>query len=169
MRIRHIVESWLPWYRRRAREAELERELRSHLDLEAEEQREAGVSPEEAGYAARRALGNTVRIKEDVRMAWGFQWLETLLRDLSYGVRQLRRSPGFTAVAVLTLALGIGANTAIFSLSDAVMLRMLPVEKPEELMQVQYGDPDWSGEGAHFTNPLWEQLRDRQDVFLGAF
>src|SRR5438128_244083 len=169
MKIRHKLESWLPWRRRQAREAALDRELRDHLELEAEEQREAGLSPEEAGYAAQRALGNTVRIKEDVRMAWGLQWLETLLQDLRYGVRQLRRTPGFTAVAVLTLALGIGANTAIFSLSDAVMLRMLPVEKPKELMQVQYGDPDWSGEGAHFTNPLWEQVRDRQDVFSGAF
>ena len=77
MKIRQRVESWFPWHRRRAREADLERELRNHLDLEAEEQREAGLSSEEAKYAARRALGNTVQIKEDVRMAWGFQWLET--------------------------------------------------------------------------------------------
>src|SRR5207245_9195207 len=123
MKIRRKLESWLPWRRRQAREAELERELRDHLELEAEEQREAGLSPEDAGYAARRALGNTVQIKEDVCLAWGLQWLETLLQDLSYGVRQLRRTPGFTAVAVLTLALGIGANTAIFSLIDTAMFR----------------------------------------------
>jgi putative ABC transport system permease protein len=100
----------------------------------------------------------------------GWNSVETLLQDIRYGLRQLRRSPGFTAVAVLTLALGVGANTAIFSLIDAVMLRMLPVEKPEELFQVQYSDPD-SGGGASttFTNPLWEQVRDHQDVFSGAF
>src|SRR5213592_2403627 len=131
-----MVESWLPPYRRRAREAALERELRSHLDLEAEEQREAGLSSEEAKYAARRALGNTVQIKEDVRMAWGFQWLETFLQDVRYDLRQLRRNPGFTVVAVLTLALGIGANTAIFSLVDAVLLTMLPVQKPEQLYRL---------------------------------
>src|SRR5437870_3391995 len=114
MKIRRKLQSWFPWCRRRAREAELERELRDHLDLEAEEHREAGLSPEEAAYAARRALGNTAQIKEDVRLAWGFQWLETLLQDLHYGLRQLRRNPGFAATAVLVLALGIGVSVAIF-------------------------------------------------------
>ena len=169
MKLLRRVESWLPWRRRRAREADLERELRDHLDLEAEEQRDAGLSSEEAKYTAQRALGNAVRIKEDVRMAWGFQWLETLLQDVRFDLRQLRRNPGFTAVVVFTLALGIGANTAIFTLIDAVMMRMLPIAHPEELMQVQYGGQDWSGEGANFTNPLWEQVRDRQDVFSVAF
>jgi putative ABC transport system permease protein len=91
------------------------------------------------------------------------------VQDVRYGLRQLRRNPGFTIVAVLTLALGIGANTAIFSLINAVLLRTLPVSKPDELMQVKYHDPRWPGEGSSFTNPLWEQLRDRQDVFSGVF
>jgi putative ABC transport system permease protein len=100
----------------------------------------------------------------------GWDSVETLWQDIRYGLRQLRRNPGFTAVAMFTLALGIGANTAIFTLIDAVVLRMLPVEKPQKLFQVQYGDPD-SGGGASttFTNPLWEQVRDHQDVFSGAF
>src|SRR6516164_11716182 len=126
MGIRHRVVSWLPWYRRRVREVDLERELRDHLDLEAEEQQEAGLSPEEAAYAARRALGNTVRVKEDARMAWGLQWLENVLQDLRYNLRQLGRSPNFTVAAVLTLALGIGTTTALVTIVRSVLLKPLP-------------------------------------------
>jgi putative ABC transport system permease protein len=100
----------------------------------------------------------------------GIQVMPTLLQDLRYGLRMLAKSRGFTVVAVLTLALGIGANTAIFSLINTVMLRSLPVEKPRELMLVRMQTPKSGSETrATFTNPLWEQLRDRQDVFASAF
>jgi putative ABC transport system permease protein len=96
--------------------------------------------------------------------------MSTLLQDLKYGLRVLAKNPGFTAIAVLTLALGIGANTAIFSLLDTVLLRYLPVEKPEELMQVMRRSPRFPDRPVPtFTNPIWEQLRDQQDVFSGVF
>src|SRR5579864_5543085 len=96
-------------------------------------------------------------------------WLDTLTLDVRYALRTLKNSPGFAAVAILSLALGVGANVAIFSLVDAVILKYLPVERPEELMQLQYGAPDWNGESSTFTNPVWEQVRDHQDVFAEMF
>src|SRR5262245_13127643 len=94
----------------RRREEHLDRELRSHLELESEEQGEA---------AARRAFGNLTLVKEDVRAAWGYTWLERLGTDLRYMLRTLRKSPGFAAVAILSLTIGIGATTAVFSVVDA--------------------------------------------------
>ena len=128
---RIVVDRWKG--RRVQQREDLDSELRTHLDLEAEEQQEAGVSPEEARYAARCAFGNSTLVTEDVREMWGWTWLERLIQDLRVGLRQLRKSPGFTAVAILTIALGIGANTAIFTLVHAVMMKSLPVPNPGEL------------------------------------
>src|SRR5579863_10136331 len=134
--------SWFPWYRRQAREADLDRELRNHLELEMDEQQSAGLSPEQAAHAAHRALGNTLKIEEEVHSAWGVQWLEMLVQDVRYGLRQLRRSPGFAIAVVLTLAAGIGANTAIFSVIDGVFLRSLPYPQSNRLVY-----PLWIGNG----------------------
>jgi predicted permease len=158
---------------RRRRAREFDDELESNLQMHIEDNLRAGMSPDEARYAALRKFGNVTRVREDAWEAWSFVGLDHLWQDIRFGLSQLQRSPGFTAVAVLTLALGIGVNTAIFSLIDAVMLRTLPVEKPGELFQVQVGNVDEGGGGSGGESPLttemWEQLRDQRDIFSSPF
>jgi predicted permease len=124
------------WWQIKGRDADLERELRSDLELEEEEQRESGLPAEEARYAARRAFGNETLIREHTHEAWGWAPVERLRQDSHFGLRQLIRNPGFTAVAVLTLALAVGVNTTIFSAVSALLLRKPPVKDPDTLCAV---------------------------------
>ncbi len=168
MRLRDALGSLLgrlPWYRRRQRDEDLERELRDHLDLEAEEQEAAGLAPGEAARAAHLALGNTAKIEEDVRAACGFRWLEILAQNLSYALRMLRKSPGFAAVAILTLALGIGANTAIFSVINAILLRPLPIRDPSRVVVIQENLPKLNLFHTAVDPPGFRKFSEHTDIF----
>ena len=158
-------------FRRDTVESEADAELRFHFDQQVEKYIKSGLTREEAIRRARLDFGGHEQLKEEIRDARGVNLIETLFQDIRYGLRILGRTPVISCVAILSLALGIGANTAIFSLIDTVMLRMLPVEKPEELMQVRIQDPRSPNDEAEptFTNPLWEELRNRQDFFSGIF
>ena len=129
---------------------------------------ERGEKNEAARSAALREFGNVGLIKEATRDNWGWRWLDDLAQDTRYGLRMLRRSPGFTAVAVLTLALGIGANTAIFSLLDAFLLEKLPVKDPQELVFVRAIRSDGQTLG-EFSYRKFEQLRDHNSSFSGMY
>src|SRR5947209_2260274 len=149
--------------------------LEAYVAMETDGNIARGMRPDEARAAARRKLGNATIIREEIYQMNTIGLLDNAWRDLKYGARLLRLNPAFAVVAILSLALGVGANTAIFQLLDAVHIRTLPVKGANELVEIRVTDPvggrtgQFSGRSPSLTNPLWEQVRDRQQVFTEAF
>jgi putative ABC transport system permease protein len=165
---------WPRFFRRRYWDEERSRELEAYLEIETGENIARGMSPEDARYAARKKLGNPTRVREEIYRMNTLGFVETLWQDLRYGARLLRINLVFSLIAIASLTLGIGANTAIFQLLDAVRLRPLPVKNPKELAEIGFWHRDWYAghlEGRYpvLTNPLWEQIRDHQQALSGAF
>ena len=165
-----LTEAWLrvkTLAMRKKLERDLEEELQFHLAKRAEKNRALGLGAEDAGVAARRRFGNVTLVKEDCRENWIFTWVETLWRDVRYAARTLAKNPGFAAIVIFSLALGIGANTAVFSAMNSLLLRALPYEHPETLATIwstQKPDPgadglppvaevaDWNKQNQVFTD-----------------
>ena len=152
------------------KDRELDEEIRSHLDMSVRDRVERGESRDVAEAAARREFGNVALVKEVTREMSGWMWLERLFQDLRYAARMLWRSPGFTLVAILSLSLGIGANTAIFQVINAVGLRTLPVDDPGTLAYIRIADLEgargsFNSRFPAVTNPIWEELERTQQAF----
>ncbi len=172
-----MLQEWFRrmwWWLTSSREqANLENEIRLHVELRAERLRSGGLNAEAAAAEARHRFGNTLRVEEKSREVWVSSVLDELWRDLRTSVRGLRRTPGFTAVAVVIIALGVGANTAIFQLFDALRLRSLAVPEPQQLAVIQLaGRKGWRGQQTRplptLTNTQWEYIRDHQNTFSGV-
>ncbi|HEX5410744.1 MAG TPA: ABC transporter permease [Terriglobia bacterium] len=167
--LRILLSKLSALFRKARLEQQLDEDVRAHLNMLAEENLRKGMTTEEARYAARREFGNIASIKEECRERWSIRIIEELVQDLRYGLRQLRRNPGFTAVAVLTLALGIGANTAIFSVVDTVLLRPLPYKDASRLLWATERFPFNHG-AANVVSPDFIGWKDRNQAFeqIGA-
>jgi hypothetical protein len=153
------------YFRREEFERDLAEELRLHVEMKRDENVASGMSPDEARSAAEREFGRTSRLLEESRETWSFTLLDSVSQDVRLGLRALRMRPGFTAVALISLSLGIGANTAVFTLVNEAFLRPLPVTAPEELVSLE-NDASHSMFPA-FSYPNYEDFRDRSDAFSG--
>jgi predicted permease len=151
------------YFHQREFDRELKAEMRFHMDMKASARVQQGMPAEAARLAARRQFGNVTLIHERSRDMWAFRWLETAGQDLRYAVRMIAKSPGLSSVVVLSMALAIGANTAIFSLVDAVLLKTLPVKNPQELVLLGWASPPLGGSavdshsGSNTTDPVTGQ------------
>ncbi|MFZ0819147.1 MAG: ABC transporter permease [Candidatus Acidiferrales bacterium] len=144
---------------------DLDQDIRDHIERETQDNIDRGMPPDEARFAALRKFGNVTRVKEDTREVWILRWLEDLLQDLRFALRMLRKNPGFAAVAILTLALGIGANVALFTVVQAILLNPLPFAHPEQLVHV-YDDLRGSNAShVRMSVPEFWDLRDKSGVF----
>src|SRR5690242_6678626 len=152
-------------FRRNRVEAELDDELRFHFEQQVETNIRSGMTGEEARRQARLSVGGIDQVKEECREERGVQHMENLLQDLRYGWRMLVKKPAFTIVAVLTLALGVGANTAIFSIVNAVLLRSLPYPDPDRLVRVFFNEPGSGLRDVRFSKPELDDLQTRSGVF----
>jgi predicted permease len=166
--------SWTRFWRRARRDEELASELEAYLEQETANRVAEGLSQDEARFAALRKLGNATRVREQVYEMNSLGCLESVMKDARYASRLLLHSPGFALAAILSLTLGIGANTATFQLLDAVRLRNLPIPRPNELVEVvvdggNHGYGSSNSSNSNLTNPLWEALRANEQAFAGLF
>ena len=166
--------SLLRFFRRRAWDRERARELDAYVEIATEENVARGMSPHDARTAAQRKLGNRTQIREEIYHMNSIGFIESTFQDLRYAARTLRFNPGFTTVAIVSLALGIGANAAIFQLLDTLVLQMLPIRNPQQLVEVRFTNSAGM-RGAYrpdhpiLSYPIWEQVRDRQQAFPRVF
>ena len=167
---------WKNLFRRRPKDADIQEEIQAHLNMAAQDRIGRGESPQQARAAALREFGNTSLVREDTRAVWISLAIERFGQDLKFGARQLAKAPALVAVAVISLALGIGANTAIFTLINAVMLQSLPVRDPARLVLFYDGLSTgvYNGDGVEsdeFSYPFWEYLQTHHEPFesLAAF
>ena len=166
--IRTLLSRIASLFRREHLDAVLDEELRTHIDLAMEENMKLGMSKKQARTAAMRSFGGITQTREAYRTQRGLPLLDQFTRDLRFGCRQLLRSPGFTLTAVLTLALGLGANTAVFSLISALLLRPLPVPHPEQLSVLNYGTPASENMNYSFSFPVFRAIEKRHDIFASS-
>jgi predicted permease len=148
----------IPLFGRRKRDEELEEEIRSHLEMAKRDRMERGETAEDAAASARREFGNVGLVKEVTRDIWGWGWLERLGQDVHYGARMMKKNPGFTLIAVITLALGIGANTTLFSVINGVLLRPLPLNEPDRIARLY----QW---GLSVSPPNYLDLKRQSQLF----
>jgi len=146
-------------FRRRRQDSDFAAEIDAHLQLEQERLREQGFGDEDARALAHRAFGNVTRAQERFHESGRWLWWDAFCQDAGYSLRMLRKSPGFAATAVLTMAIGIGATTAIFSVVDATLLRPLPYSRPEQLVRISDDLPGVGARDVGMSQPEWQDLQ----------